>query len=575
MYNKLTELVNNGEWELAEEELNLLNDKWDDELAILKTAIYWQKEDYEQVYECIAKGLEYNYRNYELYLLLGNYYEAINPNQAWLCYENAEFYCDNMEDLKIIRQYKQNLEKEGRVDVEKTAIVILTYNLQSLTQECIESIRKNNLDSSYELVIVDNHSTDGTREWLLEQEDIKLICNEENKGFPYGCNQGIKAAGPEYNILLLNNDTIVTPNAIFWLRMGLYEEDRVGATGSVSNFVGNGQRINKQFSSLEEYIQFSEKNNIPKRNPYEKKIFLVGFALMLKRSALDTVGLLDIEFSPGMYEDDDIGLRLQRAGYQVILCQNSFIYHYGSGDGKHLESWNKLLTINGDKLKEKWKFDIRYYTWARMELIGLITKKQDEPIRVLEIGCGMGATLAKIKYLWPKAEVKGIELVEQIASIGSNSLDIIQGNAESMEFPYEKNSFDYIILGDVLEHLYDPGKLLRRMTDYLKEGGEFLCSIPNLMHMSVIVPLLQGKFDYQDAGILDRTHIKFFTLDSIVNLFHECNLQIEEIKGTSDKNFHTQENIEIIESISKLPCAAPKEWFEVYQYIFRAKREER
>ncbi|EKC64068.1 glycosyl transferase family 2 [human gut metagenome] len=95
--------------------------------------------------------------------------------------------------------------------------------------------------------MVDNASTDGTLEWLQEQKDMTLVSNQENKGFPAGCNQGIKAAEPENDILLLNNDTIVLPNSIFWLRMGLYEEERIGTTGSMSNSVINGQRIEKDY----------------------------------------------------------------------------------------------------------------------------------------------------------------------------------------------------------------------------------------------------------------------------------------------------------------------------------------
>lgn len=573
MYGKLTELINTGEWELAEREFRLYqNDTWTDELAILAASIFFQKGQREEAYESIRKGLLYNYKNYELYLLLGNYYEEKNINQAWLCYENAEFYCDNKEDLAVITQYKKALVNSEEWQVRKTSIVILTYNLKEITVQCIESIRQNNLPSSYEIIVVDNNSTDGIREWLQEQKDIKLICNSENKGFPYGCNQGIKMAEPENNIFLLNNDTVVTPNAIFWLRMGLYEKEYMGATGSVSNYVTNGQLIVEKYDSLEEYISYGEKNNLPRKNPYEKKIFLVGFALMLKREALDNVGLLDLRFSPGQYEDNDLGIRLNYAGWQVLLCKNSFIYHYGSGGGRYKESWNFVSEINANKLKEKWKFDIRYYTWARLEIIKLITHNADQPIKVLEVGCGMGATLAKIQYFWSKAEVCGIEIVERVAEVGANYLEIIPGNIETMELPYAKEQFDYIIMADVLEHLYEPESTIRRLMPYLKRGGAFLCSIPNFMHVSAILPLLQGQFDYQDAGILDRTHIRFFTLDSIAKLFQGCGLEIEALSGTEADEF-TEKEKQMVEALEKVPGVAPKEVFQVYQYIFRARKK--
>lgn len=572
MYERLVELINAGEWEQAEKEFQIhQNDVWTDELAILAATIFFQKEQTEEAYKCIQKGLLYNYKNYELYLLLGNYYQQRNINQAWLCYENAEFYCDNKEDLDIIMQYKTALENNSEWKVQKTSIVILSYNLMELTQQCVESIRQNNLSSSYEIIVVDNNSTDGVREWLKEQEDIKLICNSENKGFPYGCNQGIKIAEPENNIFLLNNDTVVTPNAIFWLRMGLYEKECVGATGSVSNYVMNGQMIVEKYDTLTEYISYGKRNNLPRKNPYEKKLFLVGFALMLKRESLDNIGLLDVRFSPGQYEDNDLGIRLNYAGWQVLLCKNSFIYHYGSGGGKYTESWNSISEKNANKLKEKWKFDIRYYTWARGEIIKLITHNPDQPIKVLEVGCGMGATLAKIQYLWPQAMVCGIEIVERVAQIGANYLDIIQGNIETMEIPYAKEQFDYIILADVIEHLYEPEGTIKRLMPYLKKGGAFLCSVPNIMHVSVLMPLLQGQFDYQNAGILDRTHIRFFTLDSISKLFQRCGLEIEALTGKKGNEL-TEKEKQMMKALEMVPGITSTEAFQVHQYIFRARK---
>jgi len=574
MYRDVVELINNGEWYPAEKRLQeeIRDNGWCDEAYILSATIYMETGRKEQAYEAISQGLEYNYRNYELYLLLGNYYEGLNVNQAWLCYENAEFYCDSDEDKEIILEYKANIEQNADWKVKKTAIVIVSYDQAELTKQCINSIRENNQESSYEIIVVDNHSTDDITEWLCRQKDIKLICNAENKGFPYACNQGIKMSEPESDIFLLNNDTIVTPNAVFWLRMGLYAENRVGAAGSITNYAGNGQRIEEEFETTEEYLQFAVKNNIPMKNPYEKKIYLIGFALLLKREALDETGLLDVRFTPGCFEDNDLGIRLHLAGYQVYLCQNSFIYHYGHGDGKNTDIWEAAIAKNKEILKEKWKFHMGYYSYVRMDLIDMIEKGHDEKISVLEVGCGLGATIARIEYLWPEAEVKGIELVDRLADIGANYLDIIQGNIETMEIPYEKESFDYIIFGDVLEHLYDPEKCLKRMIPYLKKDGFILCSIPNIMHMSVIVSLLRGKFEYQDRGILDRTHLRFFTLESIVRMLWECGLRIERMNGI----FQETEEKGIMEEIMnlKIPDLASEKQFQVFEYILKVKKND-
>lgn len=578
MYETLKELINEEKWESANLEFEqCISDlaqegrSWDDEFAILAAAVYGRKQEFEKVYDSLVRGLTYNYKNCELYLLLGTWYERMNPNQAFLCYENAEFYCDNEEDLNIIRYIKNNLLSSGRCSVAQTSIVILSYNHLDYTKGCIHSIKMNNPETAYELIIVDNNSTDGSQDWLQKQKDIKLLCNGENKGFPAGCNQGIKMAEPENDIFLLNNDTVLTSNALFWLRMGLYESERVGAAGSVTNYAANNQMIGESYDTLEEYIAYGIKNNIPAKNPYEKKLFLVGFAVLIRRRALDEVGLLDLRFSPGFYEDNDLGLRLLRAGWQQLLCWNSFIYHYGSGGGDHTEKWNSLYQGNALKLADKWKFNMDYYRARRDELIDLITDDNDAAPVVLEVGCGLGATLARIQYLWPKATVRGIELVERVAQLGAGYLDIIQGDIETMELPYERESLDYIILGDVLEHLRDPWKILERLKPYLKEQGCFLCSLPNMLHVSAIGPLLQGRFDYKDSGIQDRSHLRFFTLNSICQLCSSCGLEIEAVSGTT-LNSQDDNDLRIVEEICDIPGVAPQEMFMIYQYIFRARK---
>lgn len=576
-YERLQEYVNRQDWTAAKRELeNIQNNGQpiDDVLAILAATTYIEAGEREEAYEYIREGLKFNYKNYELYFLLGNYYESQNINQAWLCYENAEFYCENAEDLELIRQYKTRLEDLQEWNVRNYSIVLLSYNCEAICKQCIQSIRANSNSMAYELVVVDNASTDGITEWLKEQHDIKLICNAENRGFPGGCNQGIKAAAPENDILLLNNDTIVFPNAIFWLRMALYESGQIGATGSMANYIGNDQRVEEQFDTVEEYRQYALKMNIPSRHAYEKKVRLIGFSIMLRRRALDEVGMLDERFSPGNYEDDDLCVRLQYAGWKLLLCHNSFIYHYGQGDGQNVGTWNSIFKRSAEQFKEKWGYDLLYYTNSRSQIIRQIEKDRDAAISVLEIGCGMGATLAKIEYLWPKAKTAGIELMENVARLGANYLDIIQGNIETMEPPYEKGSFDYIIFADVLEHLYDPEKILKRMLPYLKPDGKFLCSIPNIMHKSVLIPLLQGKFEYEEAGILDRTHVRFFTLDSIAEMFYRCGMKIENLRASMYEKERTTEEQELFDALCKLPHIAGSGLFDAFQYIFRAGRKE-
>jgi GT2 family glycosyltransferase/trans-aconitate methyltransferase len=551
---------------------------FDDTLAVLAATTAAQMGDAETCLQNIQAGLKYNSENYELYLMLGNYYADRNPDQAFLCYENSQYYCrksGNADDLACIEKVKEDFLKGHEVAVKPYSFVILSYNTFELTRQCIESIRQNCDPDTYELILVDNASEDESVPWLREQSDIVLIENSENKGFPAGCNQGIAAAKPDNDIMLLNSDTIMMPNAMFTLRMGLYDSKRNGAAGSVSNHTANGQVIDHAYDTVEEYVAYAKRYNVPCDHPYEYKTWLVGFAILAKRTALEQVGLLDERFTPGCYEDNDLGLRFSKMGFRNVVCWNSFIYHFGSRsfdkNQKHLAvSGTDLANVNAGKFKEKWGINANYYTNARVDLMNLMRQDFERPIRVLEVGCGAGATLGRIQHLYPNAEVFGIELVEEVATLGAMNYNIICGNIEQMELPYEKESFDYIIFGDVLEHLIHPDEVLRKVRDYLKKDGHVLASIPNLMHAAVIYDLLHGRFPYEDAGIRDRTHMRFFTYYEILRLFEETGYQVDAAEQTNVRGATTEDFDDFFTKLLAIDGVADKQWFDAYQYLVSA-----
>jgi len=147
---------------------------------------------------------------------------------------------------------------------------------------------------------------------------------------------------------------------------------------------------------------------------------------------------------------------------------------------------------------------------------------------VLDIGCGEGETGYELKKQGKAREVIGIELVEKAGNRAKEKLDrVIVGDIEKLELPLAKEHFDYILMGDVLEHLIDPWSCLKRLKEYLKPGGSVIASIPNVNHWRVLKDLiLYDKWEYVAAGTLDRTHLRFFTKKTIVRMFTECGYKI-------------------------------------------------
>ncbi len=404
----------------------------------------------------------------------------------------------------------------------KTSIIILTYNKLELTKDCLNSINEYSQDVPHEIIIVDNCSTDGTVDWLHEQNNCKIIYNQENLGFPKGCNQGIAIAEADTDILLLNNDVIVTSNWLRNLQTALHSQDKVGAVSCVTNCCSNYQAIAVPSLEPDKMQVFAKQHNISNKDLWEERIRLVGFCLLIKRKALDETGYLDEIFSPGNYEDDDYCYRLRIAGYSLLLCRDTFIYHKGNSSYDNQPNYYRLLYDNKKKFVDKWGFASYYSTFIRYDILTAIKKGAHDSFRVLDIGCGCGSTMLEIKNRYKNVEVYGVEIEPAPSKIAASIATVYNIDIEQEELPLTDNGFDYILCGDVLEHLKDPWTVVRDLRKRLTKDGILIASIPNIMHISVIMDLIAGNFNYTDAGILDRTHLRFFTLNSMLAMFADA-----------------------------------------------------
>lgn len=153
--------------------------------------------------------------------------------------------------------------------------------------------------------------------------------------------------------------------------------------------------------------------------------------------------------------------------------------------------------------------------------------------RVLDIGCSAGNTGVLLKERGLCQWVTGVELFEQTAKIARTRLDqVITGSVESALDQIENQSFDCILCLDVLEHLIDPWVVVNALSQKLKVGGILICSIPNIRHFSIALRLLIcGRWNYTDSGILDRTHLRFFTKSTCEQLLDLPGFELESIGG--------------------------------------------
>jgi len=152
------------------------------------------------------------------------------------------------------------------------------------------------------------------------------------------------------------------------------------------------------------------------------------------------------------------------------------------------------------------------------------------PLRILEVGTStgyLGMMLRKQGHY-----VAGIDGCREWAEKAREHYDVFHvADIEEFEFPY-RGDFDYILFADVLEHLRDPTAVLKHSLPSLKKSGKVIVSVPNIANLAIRLTLLLGRFDYTDRGILDRTHLRFFTLRSLKKMMLEASCDIIEVVPT-------------------------------------------
>jgi 2-polyprenyl-3-methyl-5-hydroxy-6-metoxy-1,4-benzoquinol methylase len=210
----------------------------------------------------------------------------------------------------------------------------------------------------------------------------------------------------------------------------------------------------------------------------------------------------------------------------------------------------------------------KYYSNARVDLFPFIPK---EAKRILDIGCASGQTGRKIKER-QDCTVHGVEINKKAALEASKYLDRVITSSVELALPtLPNNEYDCVLFLDVIEHLVSPEEVLLQIHGKISKDGHLVICVPNIGHWTIIQSLLEGKWDYQDEGILDRTHLRFFTLDSLVRLITNSGFKIITQGATKLKRDPPEKILKAIEIISDNSDRL-KNQIQSYQYIMLCKK---
>jgi GT2 family glycosyltransferase len=268
----------------------------------------------------------------------------------------------------ILARQELVLQNEQPADM---SIVLVCWNNKAYLGPCLDSLYGSNLNCSFDVVVVDNGSTDGSLEMLREQYPaVMIIENGENVGLSKASNQGIEATTGTY-VLLLNNDTIVNKAALDAMVEYLNEHEEAGAVGGkLLNEDGSFQGGYAKFSTLAEDFLIATglgdklAPGYPSHYDADHPVpvgWLSSACLLLRRAALDQVGLLDETYF--IYGDEvDLQYRLRKAGWQVVYLPHATTLHFG---GRSMNRWKRRKMVYRGKML----FYQKHYPWWRAFLL--------------------------------------------------------------------------------------------------------------------------------------------------------------------------------------------------------------
>ena len=260
---------------------------------------------------------------------------------------------------EAVRDFPGKIENEQQPESKLVSIIILVLNQLEHTRACLISIAAHT-PQPHEVIIVDNGSTDGTPEFLWEwcqsHSNCVVIRNESNRGFAAGNNQGLAIARGD-EVVLLNNDTVVTEGWLTAMSLVLAKNPEAGITGPMSNRVSGPQWVKEaDYQNLEALPAFAAKWS----SEYAGESFpvsrAVGFCLMARRQVIDRIGGLEEKFGLGNFEDDDFCIRALLAGFKIRIAKDSFVHHTGSQTFKGAKvDYRQMMLRNWEIFRVKWQ----------------------------------------------------------------------------------------------------------------------------------------------------------------------------------------------------------------------------
>lgn len=494
-------------------------------------------------------------------------YKVVVPRlgKPWCIHDSGYVGLDHYDEerIKFLREYCQEIPALKNQNSCRVTVVVTSHNQKESLQDTLAWLA--DVDGVSNIIVADNGSEDGTASWLSSKQYDYLWFDEGVQGYGKLWNTVLQNFETEDYIVFLEAGVFPERRSLLELAQALCEET-VGAANPISKYYqGDGRAIN----SIEELSLFRLANVIRiERDAFCKTLSFNWRIWAVRKDVFDRNGFFNEEIKEPESVLTDFTLRMIKNGLSQTVCFRACAYEnlcrceeiYTEAEQWRLEDRTVMKAVWGMK-------------YFNLKPNGLLVKHIQEPaekeFKVLEVGCDLGATLLEIERCYPNCHTYGLDINKEAIEIARHITKAEYGNIDELKIPFEEK-FDYIIFGDVLEHLRHPEEVIRMCHDRLTENGYIVASIPNLMHISVMEELIEGRFRYSDIGLLDRTHIHFFTYYEIMNLFQEAGYAVRDINRTVFDMSERQKGI--VDALLRLSDHTESWMYETFQYTVKAQK---
>jgi GT2 family glycosyltransferase len=276
-----------------------------------------------------------------------------------------EDLCERRMDFVRHQTWEQRAQAlseaaEDAGDEPTVSVVVISYNQWHLTERCLQSLESASDSTGVDVIVVDNASKDETPQKLelwrqRNPKRFSVILNTENRGFGGAVNQGLAAATGEF-LVILNNDTVVSPGWARGLRRHFEKDPTLGVICPITNNIGNEAQVALRGSTVEEVFASARNYSLAKTGELLPLGNVAFFCVMLPRAVYQRIGGLDERFFPGFFEDDDYCLRVKQEGWTIGCAEDVFVYHELSASfGREEPAHRKAIFDRNKRLfEEKW-----------------------------------------------------------------------------------------------------------------------------------------------------------------------------------------------------------------------------